>query len=44
MHKIIHSILEMMIANENLSYEEAYILFHSEYDSDKNNPWKKHKP
>ena len=38
------SILEMMIANDNLSYEEAYILFHSEYDSDKNNPWKKHKP
>ncbi|MDO4749495.1 MAG: hypothetical protein Q4A39_01505, partial [Eubacteriales bacterium] len=37
-------ILEAMIANENLTYEEAYILFHSEYDSDKNNPWKKHKP
>lgn len=37
-------ILEMMIANESLSYEEAYILFHSEYDSDKNNPWKKYKP
>lgn len=37
-------ILENMIANENLSYEEAYILFHSEYDSDKNNPWKKYKP
>ena len=37
-------ILKMMIANEKLSYEEAYILFHSEYDSDKNNPWKKYKP
>lgn len=36
-------ILEAMIANENLTYEEAYILFHSEYDSDKNNPWKKYK-
>lgn len=37
-------ILEAMIANENLTYEEAYILFHSEYDSDKNNPWRKYKP
>lgn len=37
-------ILEAMIANENLTYEEAYILFHSEYDSDKNNPWRKYAP
>lgn len=38
------SILELMIANEGLSYEEAYILFHSVYDSDKNNPWAKYAP
>ena len=31
-------------STSGLTYEEAYILFHSEYDSDKNNPWKKHKP
>lgn len=37
------SIIETMIA-DGLSYEEAYTLFHSEYDSDKNNPWKKYAP
>lgn len=36
-------ILEMMIATEGLSYEDAYILFHSEYESDKNNPWRKYR-
>ena len=37
-------ILKLMIANEGLSAEEAYILFHSRYDSDKNNPWRNYKP
>ena len=26
-----------------LSFDDAYTLFHSRYDSDKNNPWAKHK-
>jgi N12 class adenine-specific DNA methylase len=36
-------ILETMIS-EGLGYEDAYTLFHSRYDSDKNNPWKKYAP
>ncbi len=35
-------ILEIMIAG-GLSYSDAYDLFHSRYDSDKNNPWKAYK-
>lgn len=31
-----------MIEN-GLSYEDAYTLFHSKYDSDKNNPWAEYK-
>lgn len=36
-------ILEIMI-EDGLSYEDAYMLFHSKYDSDKNNPWRRYKP
>ena len=36
-------ILEIMI-EDGLSYEDAYLLFHSKYDSDKNNPWRRYKP
>lgn len=34
-------ILEIMVAN-GLGYDDAYTLFHSRYDSDKNNPWRKY--
>lgn len=37
------SILEVMI-EDGLSYEDAYALFHSKYDSDKKNPWRRYKP
>lgn len=37
------SILQAMI-QEGLSYDDAYLLFHSRYDSDKNNPWRRYKP
>lgn len=37
------SILEAMI-EDGLSYEDAYALFHSKYDSDKKNPWRRYKP
>lgn len=36
-------ILQAMI-QEGLSYDDAYLLFHSRYDSDKNNPWRRYKP
>jgi N12 class adenine-specific DNA methylase len=36
-------ILETMI-NNGLDYDDAYTLFHSRYDSDKHNPWKKYAP
>ena len=29
---------------DGLSYDDAYLLFHSRYDSDKNNPWRRYKP
>ena len=28
-----------MMVRDGLSYDDAYTLFHSKYDSDKNNPW-----
>ena len=37
------SILQGMI-QDGLSYDDAYLLFHSRYDSDKNNPWRRYKP
>ena len=37
------NILQAMI-QEGLSYDDAYLLFHSRYDSDKNNPWRRYKP
>lgn len=37
------SIIESML-NNGLSYEDAYLLFRTEYNSDKNNPWKKYAP
>lgn len=36
-------ILQAMI-QDGLSYDDAYLLFHSRYDSDKNNPWRRYKP
>ena len=36
-------IIEMMLTN-GLSYEEAYLLFHSRYEKDKNNPWRRYRP
>jgi len=36
-------ILKIMV-EEGLSSEDAYTLFHSRYDSDKNNPWKYSRP
>lgn len=35
-------IIQGMIV-DGLSYDDAYTLFHSKYDSDKNNPWRRHK-
>ena len=35
-------ILQRMIV-DGLSYDDAYTLFRSKYDSDKNNPWKRYK-
>ena len=35
-------IIGLMVEN-GLSFEDAYTLFHTEYDSDKNNPWKQYK-
>lgn len=32
-----------LMVEEGLSFEDAYTLFHSEYESDKNNPWKGYK-
>ena len=37
------NIIEIMI-EDGLSYEDAYALFHSKYDSDKKNPWRRYKP
>lgn len=37
------TIIEEML-NNGLTYEEAYLLFHTRYDSDKNNPWRKYAP
>ncbi|MEA4920624.1 MAG: strawberry notch family protein [Clostridiaceae bacterium] len=37
------SIIEEML-NNGLDYEEAYLLFHTKYDNDKKNPWKKYAP
>ena len=31
-------ILRLMVS-DGLSYDDAYTLFHSRYESDKNNPW-----
>ena len=33
----------VLMVNDGLSFEDAYTLFHSKYDSDKNNPWKAYK-
>jgi len=33
-----------LMVSEGLEYEDAYTLFHSKYDSDKNNPWRYYKP
>ena len=35
-------IIQAMIV-DGLSYDDAYILFHSRYESDRNNPWKDYK-
>ena len=35
-------IIGLMVEN-GLDFEDAYTLFHSKYESDKNNPWRKYK-
>ena len=35
-------IIQAMIV-DGLSYDDAYTLFHSRYESDRNNPWKDYK-
>lgn len=36
-------ILKVMV-KDGLEYEDAYTLYHTRYESDKNNPWKRYKP